>query len=74
VRAALQNDAVASSFSPEVPVREVHVSLDVDADGNVIWSGLQNTRRSLSPGTPCYATIVVAERAPISFILPQTQE
>jgi len=74
IRAALQNDAVAASFSPDVPVREVHVALDVDAQGNLIWSGLQNARRSLSPGTPCYATIVVEDRAPISFVLPQAQE
>lgn len=74
IKAALQNDAVASSFSPDVPVREVHVALDVDSQGNLLWSGLQNSRRSLSPGTPCYATIVVEERAPISFVLPQTQE
>jgi hypothetical protein len=73
IRAALQNDAVAASFSQDVPVREVHVALDVDAQGNLIWSGLQNNR-SLSPGTPCYATIVVEERAPISFVLPQTSE
>jgi len=74
IKAALQNDAVASGFAPDVPVREVHVALDVDAEGNLIWSGLRNARRSLSPGTPCYATIIVEERAPIAFILPQTQE
>jgi hypothetical protein len=74
VKAALQSDAVAATFSPDVPVREVHVALDVDASGNLIWSGLQNARRALSPGTPCYATIVVEERAPISFVLPQTRE
>ena len=74
IRAALQNDAVASGFAPEVPVREVHVSLDVDAQGNLIWSGLRSSRRALSPGTPCYATIVVEDRAPISFVLPQTQQ
>jgi biotin carboxyl carrier protein len=73
IKAALQNDAVAASFSPEIPVREVHIALDVDAQGNLIWSGLQNTRRALSPGTPCYATIVVEDRRPISFVLPQTQ-
>ncbi len=74
VRAALQNDAVASGFSPDTPVREVHVALDVDAQGDLIWSGLRNSGRALSPGTPCYATIVVEQRAPISFVLPQTQE
>jgi hypothetical protein len=74
IKAAIQNDAVASSFSPEVPVREVHVALDVDAQGNLIWSGLQNAHRALSPGTPCDATIVVEQRAPIGFVLPQTQE
>lgn len=73
VRAALQNDAVASGFSPDVPVREVHIALDVDAQGNLMWSGLQNSGRALSPGTPCNVTIVVEDRAPISFILPQTQ-
>jgi hypothetical protein len=72
IKAALQNDAVAAGFSPDVPVREIHIALDVDPSGNLIWSGLQNTGRSLSPGTPCYATIVVEERAPISFVLPQT--
>lgn len=72
IRAALQNDAVAAGFSPDVAVREVHIALDVDADGNLIWSGLQNSGRTLSPGMPCYATIVVEERAPISFVLPQT--
>jgi hypothetical protein len=74
IRAALENDAVASSFSPEVPVREVHVALDTDSQGNLIWSGLQNARRNLSAGTPCYVTVVVEDRAPISFVLPQTQE
>ena len=74
IRAALQNDAVASNFLPSVPVREVHIALDIDQRGNLIWSGLQNARRTLSPGTPCYATIVVEQRAPISFVLPQTQE
>jgi HlyD family secretion protein len=74
IKAALQNDAVAAGFSPDVPVREVHITLDVDAQGNLVWSGLQNARRGLSPGTPCSATIVVEERAPISFVLPQTQE
>ncbi|MBV8067226.1 MAG: HlyD family efflux transporter periplasmic adaptor subunit, partial [Candidatus Eremiobacteraeota bacterium] len=48
IRAALENDAVASSFSPETPVREVHVALDTDSQGSLIWSGLQNARRSLS--------------------------
>jgi HlyD family secretion protein len=74
IRAALQNDAVASSFLPEVPVREIHVALDVDDQGNLIWSGLRSARRTLLPGTPCYATIVVDEEAPISFVLPQTQQ
>ncbi len=74
IKAALQNDAVAAGFLPDVPVREVHIALDVDAQGNLVWSGLQNSRRGLSPGTPCYATIVVEDRAPISFVLPQTQE
>lgn len=74
IRAALENDAIASSFSPNVPVREVHVALDVDGDGHLIWSGLQNARRTLSPGTPCYVTIVVEQRAPMTFVLPQTQE
>jgi hypothetical protein len=72
IKAALQSDAVAAEFSPDVPVREVHVALDVDASGNLIWSGMRNAGRALSPGTPCYATIVVEERAPISFVLPQT--
>jgi hypothetical protein len=72
IKAALQNDAVTAGFSPDVAVREVHISLDVDAAGNLAWSGMQNAGRSLSPGTPCYVTIVVEERAPISFILPQT--
>ena len=72
IKAALQNDAVAAGFSPDVAVREVHVALDVDASGNLIWSGLRNAGRALSPGTPCYATIVVEQRAPISFVVPQT--
>jgi len=72
IKAALQNDAVAAGFSPDVPVREVHIALDVDAAGNLIWSGLQNAGRALSPGTPCDATVVVEERSPISFVLPQT--
>jgi hypothetical protein len=74
IRAALQNDAVASGFSPDVPVREVHIALDVDAQGNLMWSGLQNSGRPLLPGTPCGATIVTEDRAPITFVLPQTQE
>ncbi len=73
IKAALQNDAVAATFSPDVPVREVHIALDVDAQGQLIWSGLRNTRRTLSVGTPCSATIVVEERAPATFILPQSQ-
>lgn len=73
IKAALQNDAVASGFLPDVPVREVHIALDVDAQGDLIWSGMRNSRRALSPGTPCYATIVVENRRPISFILPQAQ-
>jgi hypothetical protein len=72
IRAALQTDAVAAGFSPDVPMREVHIALDVDANGNLIWSGLQNAGRTLSPGMPCYATIVVEDRPPISFVLPQT--
>jgi hypothetical protein len=72
IKAALQNDAVAAEFSPEVPVREVHVALDVDSSGNLVWSGLQNSGRGLSAGIPCYVTIVVEERPPISFLLPQT--
>jgi len=74
IKSALQNDAVASGFLPDVPVREVRIAIDVDAQGNLIWSGLQNARRTLSPGTPCYATIVVQEMAPASFVLPQTGE
>jgi HlyD family secretion protein len=74
IAAALQNDAVASSFAPNVPVREVHIALDVDGQGNLLWSGLQNARRALMPGTPCYATIVVEQRPPIAFVLPQTRE
>ena len=72
IRAALQTDAVAAGFSPDIPMREVHIALDVDANGNLIWSGLQNAGRTLSPGMPCYATIVVEERPPISFVLPPT--
>jgi hypothetical protein len=72
IKAALQNDAVAAGFSPDVPVRELHIALDVDGDGNLIWSGLVNAGRTLSPETPCDATIVVEERSPISFVLPQT--
>lgn len=73
IKAALQNDAVAAGFSADVPVREVHVALDTDPNGNLIWSGLQNANRPLSPGTPCTATIVTDERAPISFVLPPTR-
>lgn len=72
VKASLENDAVAAGFSQDVAVREVHVALDVDALGNAIWSGIQNGNVDLSPGMPCFATIVVDERAPISFVLPQT--
>jgi HlyD family secretion protein len=74
IKAALQSDAVAAEFSPDVPVREVHVALDVDASGNLIWSGLRNAGRTLLPGTPCTATIVVEDRAPISFVLPEARE
>ena len=70
IKAALQNDAVASSFSPDAAVREVHIALDLDAQGNLIWSGLRSAARTLSVGTPCTATIVVEERRPISFVLP----
>jgi hypothetical protein len=73
IKAALQNEAVASGFSPDVPVREVHIALDVDAQGNLIWSGLQNSGRGLSVGTPCEATIIVEQRAPIAFVLPQSR-
>lgn len=73
LKAALQNDAVAAAFSSDVPVREVHVALDVDAHGELVWSGLRNAGRTLSPGTPCSATIVVEQRAPVTFLLPQTQ-
>jgi hypothetical protein len=73
IKAALQSDAVAAGFQPEVPLREVHIALDVDPNGNLIWSGLQNSGRTLSPGTPCNVTIVVEDRAPISFLLPQTR-
>lgn len=72
IRTALQNDAIAAGFPTDIPLREVHVALDVDANGNLVWSGVRNSNRSLSPGTPCYVTIVVEDRAPISFILPQT--
>lgn len=72
IKAALQSDAVAAGFPAEVSLREVHVALDLDANGNLIWSGIQNSGRVLSPGTPCNVTIVVEERAPISFLLPQT--
>jgi HlyD family secretion protein len=73
IKAALENDAVASSFSADVPVREVHVALDVDAQGNLIWSGLKSARRELAVGTPCDATVVVEQRPPISLLLPQRQ-
>lgn len=73
IRAALQNDAVTATFSPDVPMREVHIALDVDPRGQLIWSGLRNAGRTLSPGTPCTATIVVEQRAPITFVLPQSQ-
>jgi hypothetical protein len=72
IKAALQNDAITAGFSPDVAVREVHIALDVDANGNLVWSGMQNAGRTLSPGMPCYATIVVEDRPPISFVLPQT--
>ena len=73
IKAALQNDAVAASFSPDVAVREVHIALDVDEHGQLLWSGLRNSGRTLSPGTPCAATIVVDQRAPVTFLLPQSQ-
>jgi HlyD family secretion protein len=73
IKAALQNDAVAAAFSADVPVREVHIAVDVDERGQLVWSGLRNAGRTLSPGTPCTATIVVDERAPVTFLLPQSQ-
>jgi len=73
IKAALENDAVASSFSADVPVREIHVAFDIDAQGYPIWSGLKNARHDLTVGTPCYATILVERREPISFLLPQRQ-
>jgi hypothetical protein len=72
IKAALQNDSVAAGFAPDVPMREVHIAIDVDANGNLVWSGSANAGRALSPETPCDATIVVEERSPISFVLPQT--
>lgn len=72
IKAALQNDAVAATFSADVPVREIHIALDVDSQGQLVWSGLRNAGRTLSPGMPCSATVVVEERAPITFILPQS--
>ena len=73
IKAALQNDAVAATFSSDVAVREVHIALDVDQRGQLVWSGLRNAGRSISAGTPCSATIVVEERAPVMFLLPQSQ-
>jgi multidrug efflux pump subunit AcrA (membrane-fusion protein) len=73
IKAALQNDAVAATFSPDVPVREVHIAVDVDEHGQLVWSGLRNAGRTLSPGMPCSATIVVDQRAPVTFLLPQSQ-
>jgi HlyD family secretion protein len=73
IKAALQNDAVAATFSPDVAVREVHIALDVDERGQLVWSGLRNAGRSISAGTPCSATVVVEERAPVTFLLPQSQ-
>jgi hypothetical protein len=73
IKASLENGAVAAGFSQDVAVREVHVALDVDAQGNVVWSGIQKGSVDLSPGTPCYGTVVVEDRAPISFVLPQTR-
>ena len=50
IKAALQTDAVAAGFSPEVPVREVHVALDVDAQGNLDLVGSAKRRPDLIAG------------------------
>lgn len=72
IKDALENDAVVAGFPPDVPVREVHIALDVDSHGSFVWSGFTSARRGLSAGMPCYATIVVEERRPIAFVLPQS--
>jgi HlyD family secretion protein len=62
IRNALQDDALAAQFSPEVAVREVRLELQQEGPGE-----------ALAGGTPCTATIRVHEMHPIELLFARSQ-
>jgi HlyD family secretion protein len=61
IRNALQDDALAAQFSPEVAVREVRLELQ------------ERPGESLASGTPCTATIRVRQMHPIELLFARSQ-
>jgi hypothetical protein len=73
IRNALQDDALAAQFSAAVPVREITLSLERDAEGGLVWNGLLGAGPVPAGGTPALARIVVRERHPLEIVFSESQ-
>ena len=73
MREKLKNDQLVTAFGAGGPVYEARVCLDSDAanDRNGFkWSSGMGPAQVIEPGAPCYASMVVDERRPYTYVVP----
>ena len=76
MRAVLQNDELAQTFSRNGPpyVARVKLLRDSDTISGYRWSSAKGATLPLSGGTLASAEVTVAEQAPITLIIPLLRE
>lgn len=70
VQALVANQNLAEQLVSEGPPLLVRVAMDRTEDGNLVWTSSRTPPVEISAGTLASVSVVVADNAPISLILP----
>lgn len=71
MRLMVQNDAIVKELTQGRTPVQIHASLDADnATGRYIWSAAAHQPPPVRSGTLCEADVIIAEKRPISQLLP----
>lgn len=68
--AILQNQNLVNQFVQEGAPLLVRISMDRDAQGDLIWTSANGADAELTAGTLASVSVIVREQAPITLLLP----
>jgi len=71
VRTTLNNDQLARKFAEETPFRVIARPLIDSASGKFLWTSSGGTPPQVAANTPCTAQIIIDQRTPISYVIPE---